>query len=423
MHGFLPSTIEPEHWILGSGKARKRFGGASLMPNGHGWGAYKPAPEVQNNGRVETMACTVYGSLNCWETLANFLGYADFPTDCSDRFNAILAGITPEGGDPQRSCEAIRNFGVIPQALLPFGFDIASWAQYYSPIPLPSDLVLAAKKLADTFLLGHEWVFLEGSADKPGKLKAALARGPVAVSMYAWKFDSARQLYFKDKTDIDDHWVQILDYVDGQYWIAWDDYEQFEKHIAWDTDFGCAKVYFMSRRADTPSLLEKLQRQVIYLMTQLLASLRAPQAATAPPTVPATVPESDLPPNPPPMPKPAMLDTFCTALRDFEGKPGDLNYKNNNPGNFRCSPVGYLAKYGAVKCVGNFAVFPSYELGWEYLQASVLHWATLHPTWTIFDFFSHYAPPSDNNPTLTYASNVAGKCGVPVSTTLQNLFA
>lgn len=148
-----------------------------------------------------------------------------------------------------------------------------------------------------------------------------------------------------------------------------------------------------------------------------------PPSAPLPPKptpIPSTIPESDTGPLSP-KPKP-MLETFCTAIRDFEGKPGDLNYKNHNPGNFRCSPVGYLSKYGNVKCVNNFAVFPSYDLGWQYLEASVLHWATLHPTWTILDFFTHYAPANDNNPTKAYAANVAAKCGVPVSTTLRQLF-
>lgn len=115
------------------------------------------------------------------------------------------------------------------------------------------------------------------------------------------------------------------------------------------------------------------------------------------------------------------LDVFCTAIRDFEGRPGDLNYRNNNPGNCRCSPVGYLPKYGNVRCVNNFAVFPTYELGWEYLQNLVLQWASLHPNWTIIDFFTHYAPASDNNPTIAYAKNVAAKCGVSTFTTLREL--
>lgn len=125
--------------------------------------------------------------------------------------------------------------------------------------------------------------------------------------------------------------------------------------------------------------------------------------------------------TPKPMPTKSMLDTFCTALMNFEGKPGDLNYLNNNPGNVRCSPVGYLAKYGNVKCVNRFAKFPTFELGWEYLLATVHHRAVLHPDWTILDFFQQWAPPSDNNPTHIYAQTVADKCGVPVTTTLKEL--
>ena len=148
-----------------------------------------------------------------------------------------------------------------------------------------------------------------------------------------------------------------------------------------------------------------------------------------PPTTPIT-------PNPaitatlttnPPIMTTSKLDTFCGAIRDFEGVPGDLNYQNNNPGNCRCSAVGYLPKYGNVLCVntasGKFAKFPTYALGWEYLQNMVLYRAELHPTWTILDFFNTYAPTSDNNPTLHYATVVAGKCGVPITTTLKALFS
>lgn len=116
-----------------------------------------------------------------------------------------------------------------------------------------------------------------------------------------------------------------------------------------------------------------------------------------------------------------MLDTFCTAIRDFEGNPGDLSYRNNSPGNCRCSPVGYLPKYGAVQCVKGFARFPTYELGWEYLQNLVHFRAHLHPQWTILNFVENYAPPKDGNPTMKYALFIAKRCGVPISTTLSQL--
>lgn len=131
-----------------------------------------------------------------------------------------------------------------------------------------------------------------------------------------------------------------------------------------------------------------------------------------------TTPTPNVPPEPISSPTDPLI-TFCTAIKDFEG----ANPANNNPGNCRCSPVGYLPKYGVVRCNPHgFAVFPTYELGWEYLQNLVLHRAQLHPEWTVLDFFNVYAPPSDSNPTEKYAKFVADRCGVSTSTTLANLF-
>jgi hypothetical protein len=73
---------------------------------------------------------------------------------------------------------------------------------------------------------------------------------------------------------------------------------------------------------------------------------------------------------------------------------------------------------------GRFAKFPTYELGWEYLEASVHHTADEHPGWSIYDYFAlKHAPKSDHNDPTAYAANVAAHCGVPVTTTLGELFA
>ena len=45
----------------------------------------------------------------------------------------------------------------------------------------------------------------------------------------------------------------------------------------------------------------------------------------------------------------SLLGKFALAIRDYEGVPGDRNYRNNNPGNCRYSSVGYLAKYEPVE--------------------------------------------------------------------------
>lgn len=140
-----------------------------------------------------------------------------------------------------------------------------------------------------------------------------------------------------------------------------------------------------------------------------------------PPLVATTTPSAPIvPPNSPQI----ILERFCHAIEAMEGGPGDANHRNNNPGNVRCSPVGYLAKYGSVKCSpAGFAVFPTYQLGWEYLMDLVHHRAVVHPTWTILDFFKNYSPSEDGNDPVNYAKTVAKACGTVPTMTLAKLFA
>ena len=135
-----------------------------------------------------------------------------------------------------------------------------------------------------------------------------------------------------------------------------------------------------------------------------------------------TVPESEVAAKP--KPNPNVLNLFCTAQRDFEGQPGDRNYRNNNPGNFRFYNGGYLVKYGNVrKDKSGFAIFPTHALGWLYLQNHVLQQAKQHPSWSIRNYVDHYAPPTDDNPNkVAYAKAIATHCGVTVDTTLKQLF-
>ena len=133
---------------------------------------------------------------------------------------------------------------------------------------------------------------------------------------------------------------------------------------------------------------------------------------------------ADLPVNQDPIPsvikpvpeKTIKLDDFCRAIRDYEGKAGDRNYRNNNPGNCRYSSVGYLPVYGHVgKDAQNFAVFGTYALGWLYLQNLVKYKINTNPGQTIIDFFKVYAPSSDGNDPVRYAAYVAGQCGAAPS--------
>lgn len=128
--------------------------------------------------------------------------------------------------------------------------------------------------------------------------------------------------------------------------------------------------------------------------------------------IPQSAPEAIITPSP--------LTVFCGALEDFEGGPTDANHINNNPGNARYNPSGYLPEYGHVKeSPDGFAVFPSMAQGWLYLENLVKEKATNHPTWTFLEFFSNWAPASDGNNPLLYSQFIAKRCQVDISTIVK----
>ena len=111
------------------------------------------------------------------------------------------------------------------------------------------------------------------------------------------------------------------------------------------------------------------------------------------------------------------LELFCTKLRDYEGKPGNRNYRNNNPGNCRFSRVGYLLIYGEVKKdKDGFAIFKDYETGFLYLKNLITWKIHQHPNWTITQLMGQYAPAKDNNEPEKYASWLAKQTNVDVKT-------
>lgn len=246
--GFLKEETLPDHYEFGSGKLTKRFGATALRPDGQ-WGEYLP-PEEKQQKKFETYACTVYAALNAWEIVANLLrkkkliGEGDFPKDCSERYNAILAKITPPGGFPHKSAETVRKFGVLHENLLPFSDSIYSWEYYYTPDPMDENLIKMAKQYLNKVDLQHEWVFNNEQVDYK-KMEDALKRGVLCASVYGWKEKNG--VYYKDPGDQDTHWTVIYGYTD-KHWLCFDSYPPFKKKIARDTKFWCAKLYTMSKK-------------------------------------------------------------------------------------------------------------------------------------------------------------------------------
>ncbi len=253
-HGFREDEITPDMYMLGASK----FANAPiLMPGGHGWSKFKPAAELQVKNGFDSINCSNYGTHNALETLAAFHNFEEFPKNCSERYSGVGTGTTQNGNTPHKVIEIIRNeIGVIPESDLPFHEGILSWEAYYYPNPMTRGLLAIGKKSIEIFDIGHDWVFAKGDGtnsipEKQKKILFAMERGTVCLSVVAWKWrtlPNGERRYVKAIGERDTHWCQLLEHKEGDWWFVYDHYDQVEKYLDWDYDFGFAKVYYLSRR-------------------------------------------------------------------------------------------------------------------------------------------------------------------------------
>lgn len=116
------------------------------------------------------------------------------------------------------------------------------------------------------------------------------------------------------------------------------------------------------------------------------------------------------------------LTQLCTYMRDFEGLPGDANYRNNNPLNCKYHHGGYLPMYEPVRISpAGFAIFKDYKTGWTYGFNMIKNKIKNHPDWTLYDLIENHAPASDNNPVKQYATFVAKRLSVDIRLSVRDI--
>lgn len=138
-------------------------------------------------------------------------------------------------------------------------------------------------------------------------------------------------------------------------------------------------------------------------------------------------PEAPKPPQEAPEPPKLTYEDLAGAIKIYEGwfPPGidsryingSRSFRNNNPGNLK-----FARQAGAVdKDSGGFAIFDSYQAGWDALirqlkmsahDPSVTPSRYYSPEMSLVDFFKVYAPSRDNNDPVAYALFVAQRLNV-----------
>jgi len=258
--------------------------GVVINPTGD-YRSYLPDKEPQNKNRVETMACSVYGTLSALETLLKFKGYS---VNYSDRYLAIVGNVDPyKGADPHKIAECIRNVaGCLKEDRLPFSDDVKTVDYYYGvPKDIISQLIKEGQRWYDEWEFSHKWVFQSGKPnEKRIMLQQALPKGTVCVSVSAW-FKNEKGVYYKPEGTRDNHWT-LLSAAPPEKYFVFDSYDNYEKELEGLYDFSIAKVYFLNPAQPKLSIIEKILQKIAELIPLLSFLVKKKLETPATPVVP-----------------------------------------------------------------------------------------------------------------------------------------
>lgn len=405
-----------DEWMFGS--ISKDLANVPLQ----GRNVYLPAGVLQYNNIFDTKGCASRAPLNILEAKLDYFyengmhpaikkwcddnGYrVDGKFALCDAYIEILSGTTKNGNSMKAPVDAIQNYGVIPAALLPLK-DNMTWDEYMNP----SRITKAHKDLGAEFLrrltINYEKVLRDRFAEA-----TSLDLIDVAVGAWSTPIDG---IYPKSGIPINHAVTRFTNEID-----IFDNYLPYMKTLAPDYEFfeWGYTLYITNQNPypyETMKLFDVLSR---YGLLKFFSEAYARLISMAIPEEPTkTTPEpQNATVQPSTAPRPT-LTQLCTYMRDFEGKPGDLNYTNNNPLNCKFYDGGYLPQYLPVsKDKYGFAVFKDYQTGWLYGYNMIKNKILNHPEWTLYDLIENHAPSKDGNPVMSYASNVSKRLGVDVT--------
>jgi hypothetical protein len=276
-YGFIAPARDDRNFVFGDGQLED----VVLRPDGQ-WADCLPLFEAQSHNGFDTMNCWNFSTQKCLKTLLIEKGYEGKDIDYSERYICVLAGGTPNGGSPANACDAIRHYGVIPDSMLPFSANINSFWEFDSPRPMQQKYIDAGKKWLNAYDYSYDfvktsygiwlWKFVKGiisgknqlSGMQQNMIKDALRYSPLGVSVCAWKFRNG--LAYKNSWDRDNHWIELYGYVDGQYWLLYDNYSDSLIKAEWNYPFGFIMRYSVKKKNDMLKTIKKKDEAEIYVV-------------------------------------------------------------------------------------------------------------------------------------------------------------
>lgn len=109
------------------------------------------------------------------------------------------------------------------------------------------------------------------------------------------------------------------------------------------------------------------------------------------------------------------ITVLALGIATFEGKPGDRNWRNNNPTNLKFAHQ----RHATGQDPQGFAIFDTFEHGLEAGEEQLLLDLSRHPNWSFTQLIDTWAPRTDGNLNNDrYASFLAGLLGLNTDSTL-----
>lgn len=230
----------------------RNYGGA-LNPTGQ-WKDYCPDMETQVF-EWDTWGCVTFSSLNCLEILHNYqfgLGKYNF----SDRFIGVLSGTIPGGGNSvQAVADTIRKCGLVKESDCPY----VPRNEYYT---IDNETKDKGKAWLNDWAVNYKSVRPEHGTYTEDIMQA-LQNGPLAVGVgYA---NGATDDEILNPTSFQNHFVTLVGYEKGKYWLIMDSYSRQFKRYAWGYHFAGIFLYSLTNKNEN---MFNLRQDQIYLLVE-----------------------------------------------------------------------------------------------------------------------------------------------------------